>query len=101
MLVYLACISFTWKRNSKMRQNRDVMNALVMVFQFGINMIVPILMCTLLGVWIGNKTGVTWVVIPLFFMGALAGGNNIYRMSKKLMNNISTKRYTQDVKKEQ
>lgn len=77
------------------------MNALMMVFQFGINMIVPILMCTLLGVWIGNKTGVTWVVIPLFFMGALAGGNNIYRMSRKLMNNISTKRYTQDVKKEQ
>lgn len=84
-----------------MRKNNDVWNALMMVFQFGINMIVPILMCTLLGVWIGNKTGATWVTIPLFFVGALAGGNNIYRMSKKLMKNINTKRYAQDAKKEQ
>ena len=62
-----------------------VMQSLVMVFQFGINMIVPILMCTLLGVWIGNKWDCQWIAIPLFFAGALAGGQNVYRMSKKLI----------------
>ena len=67
------------------KNHRQVAEALVMVFQFGINMMVPILMCTMLGVWIGNKTGMLWITVPLFFVGALAGGNNIYRMSKKLL----------------
>lgn len=56
-----------------------------MVFQFGINMIVPIFICTMLGVWIGDKTGVDWVTVPLFFLGALAGANNIYRMVRRFI----------------
>ena len=59
------------KRDNK----KEVMNALIMVFQFGINMIVPIFLCTLAGVWI----------VPLFFLGAFAGANNIYRMIQKFM----------------
>lgn len=68
-----------------MKNANQIGNALIMVFQFSINMIVPILMCTFLGVWIGEKTGIQWITIPLFFVGALAGFNNIYRMSKKFM----------------
>ena len=72
-----------------MYMNRDnkkeVMNALIMVFQFGINMIVPIFLCTLAGVWIGKKTGADWVTVPLFFLGAFAGANNIYRMVQKFL----------------
>ena len=37
------------KRDNK----KEVMNALIMVFQFGFNMILPIFPCTLAGVWIG------------------------------------------------
>ena len=74
---------------NKKTDNRMVMDALIMVFQFGINMIVPIFICTLLGVWIGDKTGATWVTVPLFFIGAIAGGNNIYKMSKRIMNSSS------------
>lgn len=69
------------KRDNK----KEVMNALIMVFQFGINMIVPIFLCTLAGVWIGKKTGADWVTVPLFFLGAFAGANNIYRMVKKFL----------------
>lgn len=72
-------------RERNRRKNNQVWEAVIMILQFGINMIVPIVLCTLLGVWIGNKTGHTWIVIPLFFMGALAGGNNIYRMVKKFL----------------
>lgn len=70
---------------SRKKKNRQVWDALIMVFQFGINMIVPILMCTLLGVWIGNQTGASWATVPLFFVGALAGGTNIYKMTKKMI----------------
>ena len=42
------------KRDNK----KEVMNALIMVFQFGINMIVPIFLCTLAGVdWEKDRSG--------------------------------------------
>ena len=83
----------------KNKNNRDVIDALVMVFQFGINMLVPIFICTMLGVWIGNKTGVTWIAVPLFFVGALAGFNNVYRMAKRLID--SADKGKKNVKKNQ
>lgn len=69
----------------KKNENRMIMDALIMVFQFGINMIVPTFICTLAGVWIGEKTGAKWIAIPLFFIGAIAGGNNIYKMAKRFI----------------
>ena len=69
------------KRDNK----KEVVNALIMVFQFGINMIVPIFLCTLAGVWIGKKTGADWVTVPLFFMGASSTRDNIYRMVQKFL----------------
>ena len=66
------------------KDTRQVLDALVLVFQFGINMIVPIFLCCLLGIWIGNKTGISWMMIPFFFIGALAGFTNIYKMARKV-----------------
>ena len=66
------------------KDTRQVLDALVLVFQFGINMIVPIFLCCLLGIWIGDKTGISWMMIPFFFIGALAGFTNIYKMARKL-----------------
>ena len=66
------------------KDTRQVLDALVLVFQFGINMIVPIFLCCLLGIWIGNKTGISWMMIPFFFIGALAGFTNIYKMARKI-----------------
>ena len=57
------------KRDNK----KEVMNALIMVFQFGINMIVPIFLCTLAGVWIGKKTGADWVTVHCFSLERLRG----------------------------
>lgn len=73
------------KKNKK-NEMKYVWDALIMVYQFGINMLVPIFICTFIGVWIGNKFDIDWIVIPLFFVGALAGANNIYKMSKKFIN---------------
>lgn len=73
------------RKNEKKKEDRQIVEAFVMVLQFGIYMMVPIGMCVAAGVWIGNKTGAVWMVVPLFFVGALAGGTNIYKMSKKLL----------------
>ncbi len=67
------------------KDKRDVQNALIMVFEVGINMIVPIMLCTLLGVWLGKKTDINWMVIPFFFIGALAGYTNIFKLAKRFL----------------
>lgn len=67
------------------KDNKQVWNALILVFQFGINMLVPIFLCSIFGIWLGEKTGISWMMIPLFFIGALAGSTNIYKMARKLM----------------
>lgn len=67
-----------------MKYKKNVYQSIVMITQFGINMIVPILMCTMIGVYVGRKFDMLWIVIPLFIIGALAGFRNIYFMAKKI-----------------
>ena len=67
------------------KDNKQVWNALILVFQFGINMLVPIFLCSIFGIWLGEKTGISWMMIPFFFIGALAVSANIYKMARKLM----------------
>ena len=81
------------------KETRQVMDALVLVFQFGINMIVPIFLCCMLGIWIGKKTGISWMMIPFFFVGALAGFTNIYKMARKIYDRDNNDR--KHVKKDQ
>lgn len=70
-----------------MRYDKSVYRSLTLVMQFGINMIVPIFMCTALGVYIGRKFSIKWVVIPFFIIGALAGFRNIFMMAKRIYSN--------------
>ena len=51
-----------------MKYKKNVYQSIAMITQFGINMIVPILMCTLLGVYIGKKFDMMIIVIPLFII---------------------------------
>ena len=68
-------------------KNRRVLQAFAMVMQFCLNMIVPIVMCTLLGVWIGNRWNIPFITVPLFLAGAIAGFRNIFIMAKKIYQN--------------
>jgi len=79
--------------------NREIVTSFSMVLQFGINMLVPIVLCIALGVWIGDKYDMDWIVIPLFFVGALAGYNSIFRMVKNYLKKTEKKtKKEQDVK---
>lgn len=60
------------------------MKAFVLVMQFGINMLVPIFLCTLLGVFIYRKAGTALPLLILFFVGALAGFRNCYIQAKRV-----------------
>lgn len=64
--------------------NRIVYRSLAMVTQFSLNMLVPIGMMSALGVWLDGKLGTSFLTIVLFAVGALAGGQNIYRMARRM-----------------
>ena len=79
---------------------REITESFSMVLQFGLNMIVPIAMCIALGVWIGDKYDMDWIVIPLFFVGALAGYTSIFKMVKQYLKKTDKRtKKEQDVKK--
>ena len=70
---------------------RMARDALLMVFQMGINMLVPIIMCTFAGVWLGNQLGIEWLALPFFFVGALAGYTSIFKMIRKFLKGVDKK----------
>lgn len=67
-----------------MKNNREVYQSFAMVMQFGINMLVPILACTLFGAWLGEKVNISWLAIPFFVIGALAGMRNVFVFARKI-----------------
>lgn len=67
-----------------MKYRRNVHSALVMVTQFGLNMLVPIFICSFLGIWLDKKLGTNWIMVALFFVGALAGGRNVFVFAKRI-----------------
>ena len=64
--------------------DKSVFRALTMITQFGINMLVPIGMMTALGIWLDQKFETGWITMVLFFVGAVAGGQNVWRMAKRI-----------------
>mgnify|MGYP001093000700 CR=1 FL=1 len=63
---------------------RIVFQSLAMITQFGLNMIVPICMMSALGGWLDGKLGTSWLTILFFVIGAVAGGQNVYRMARRM-----------------
>lgn len=68
----------------KRSYDRSVFQSLALITQFGINMLVPIGMMTWLGIYLDEKLETSYWTILLFFVGAIAGGRNIYLMAKKV-----------------
>ena len=64
-----------------MKYHKNVYKALSLITQFSINMLVPIFGCSLLGMFLDRKLGTGFCMIILFFVGALAGFRNVYRMA--------------------
>ena len=68
------------------------MRSLATISQFGINMIVPIGMCSVAGYFLDKWLGTDFLIIIFFFVGALAGFRNIYILARKV--------YEDDARKE-
>lgn len=73
----------------KRKLDKSVYRSFAMITQFGINMLVPIGLMTWLGVYLDKRFGTSYLMVILFFAGAIAGGQNVYRMAKRVYGNKS------------
>ncbi len=64
--------------------NKSVYQSLTLILQFGINMLVPIAMMTAAGIFLDKKFETSFLTIVLFFVGAVAGAQNVYRMAREV-----------------
>lgn len=71
--------------------DKNVYRSFTLVMQFGLNMLVPICMLTAVGIFMDKRFHTSFWTILLFFIGAVAGGQNSYRMAKKFFTTPSTK----------
>ena len=67
-----------------MKRSGSVFQALTTLTQFTIYMLVPIFMCAFIGMFIDRKMGTSYWMIVLFFVGALAGFRNVYKLATKI-----------------
>ena len=67
-----------------MSYDKGVYRSLTQILQFGNNMLVPILLCTFLGIYLDRLLGTSFIVIILFFLGAIAGGRNVYIFARQI-----------------
>ena len=67
------------------KENRAVMDTLILIVQIGITMLVPILLCLLGGVWLDHHFGTKWIAVVGFILGAVAGFQNVYRLVKRFL----------------
>ncbi len=74
-----------------MKKQSLVMRSLTTISQFGINMVVPICMCSFAGYFLDKWIGTSFFIIIFFFVGALAGFRNIYILARRIYEEDSRK----------
>lgn len=82
-----------------MKYGKSVYHAMTMVTQFGINMLVPIFLCSFIGIFLDKKFGTSFFMVVLFFVGALAGFRNVFVFAKRIYSMKNEKDTTHGRKK--
>ena len=66
-------------------KRRNVQQSFAQILQFSLYMLVPICGMSALGFLLDRKFGTSWIMILGFFVGAVAGFQNIYRYAMKII----------------
>lgn len=67
------------------KENREVLDMLVLILQIGITMLVPIVLCLLGGAWLDAYFETKWIAVAGFVLGVAAGFKNVYRLVKRYL----------------
>ncbi|MDE7017571.1 MAG: AtpZ/AtpI family protein [Lachnospiraceae bacterium] len=72
------------RRGKSVKYNRSVFHSLMMISQFGINILVPVFLCSFIGMYIDDKCGTSFWIVIFFFIGAAAGFRNVFRFARRI-----------------
>ncbi len=65
-----------------MKYKKSVYTTFTLISQLGISMIVPVFLCTFVGMKLDEKFS-TSVTIPMIILGILAGARNVYALVRQ------------------
>lgn len=87
------------------KDKRKIAYGISLISQIGISMMVPIFLCTWLGIYVSNKVNMDILVLLFIFLGVGAAFRNVYLLTKKIYSKDKSKedelnRYFDDMKKE-
>lgn len=74
-----------------MKNRKGVYTTLALISQLGISMLVPVFLCTFIGVKLDEKFGTSFT-IPLIILGILAGARNVYVLVQKTKETIEAEK---------
>ncbi len=57
---------------------------LTLITQLGLIMISSVGIASWLGIWLDERLGTSFLTVVLFFLGAIAGFQSVYRMVKQI-----------------
>lgn len=86
---------------SKESSKHQVAKNLVLITQFGISMIVPIVLCMFLGMFVADKLSAPIITVPFFIIGALAGFRNVYILARSAYKDDEKKEQSSDEERQQ
>ncbi len=72
------------RKNKKRQDNNGIYRNLSLISQFTLYMLVPIAGCSVGGYFLDRHFGTSWIIIVCFFVGAVAGGQSVYRLAMKI-----------------
>lgn len=55
-----------------MRDKHGIGQAIVMITQLSINMLVPVFMCLFIGIWLDKRLGTGWLTLVFLILGIMA-----------------------------
>lgn len=74
------------KREQARRERNGIYRNLTLISQFTLYMLVPIGGLSVGGYFLDKHFGTSWIIIVCFFVGAVAGGQSVYRLAMKIAN---------------
>lgn len=66
------------------KQTHNVLKALALISQLGINMLVPIVMCLFIGIWLDDKFETGFFIFIFIILGFLAAYKSLYDSTKSM-----------------
>ena len=83
-----------------MSHRREVVRSFMLISHLGMTVMVPIFMCTIIGMFIDNRFG-TSTLVWLLFLGIGAGMRNAYILIKGVLNeNVKEREKAEKLKRE-